>query len=277
MQCQYCGGQVQFDFCLRCGALIRIPIAKPPTSQASNSPLDDLKARVKKWFQGLDTGTKIAYALVGALIILSPIAFLFDAATTSNKPQPPVALKSSASSSSTASTPPAVVISPAERLKTAKHFLEDDRTLGALYTARSELTGIQSSDQEYAEAQKMLKEIEPEIARKEKKADAEDKARRVTEAPALREQLADNYVSVISAANPYLNFIKKKTTKAKGGYALWAVHDLFTSSSFSMGNDAGIVQAWINENSADLHRANIVRVGFMNSSGYLGYCYFDLK
>ncbi len=182
-----------------------------------------------------------------------------------------------APSSASASDAPAPANQAAERLQTAKHFLENDRSLGALYTARSELTKIQPSDGEYAEAQKMLKQIEPEIAKEEKKREAADKARAAAEAPAERERLADDYLNVISAANPHLNFIKKRLGKTKGGYALWLVHEFFTSSTFSIGDDAKLVQAWIAQNHGDLLRAGIVRVGFMNSSGYLGSCYFDLK
>lgn len=78
-------------------------------------------------------------------------------------------------------------------------------------------------------------------------------------------------------ANQHLNFIKQKTTKMKGGYALWLVHDYFTQSSFSIGQDGKLVSAWVDRNRTDLNKAKIVRVGFMNTSGYLGSCWFDLK
>lgn len=93
----------------------------------------------------------------------------------------------------------------------------------------------------------------------------------------LRQELAGDYLTVISIANPHLNFIKQKTTKIKGGYALWLVHDYFTQSSFSIGDDGKLVSAWIDQNRRDLNKAGVVRVGLMNTSGYLGSCWFDLK
>lgn len=94
---------------------------------------------------------------------------------------------------------------------------------------------------------------------------------------ALRDRLENNYRSTVAKANPYMNFIKSQITKMKGGYALWAVHDGFTQSSFSYGDDAKIVSAWIDTNREDLKKAQIKRVGFKNESGYLGSCFYDLK
>lgn len=93
----------------------------------------------------------------------------------------------------------------------------------------------------------------------------------------LRQQLGDDYLQVISAANPHLNYIRQKITKTKGGYALWLVHEFFTQSSFSIGSDAKLVSTWIDLKRSDLSKAKVVRVGFMNTNGYLGYCYFDLN
>jgi len=93
----------------------------------------------------------------------------------------------------------------------------------------------------------------------------------------LRRDLAAEYSDIIAAANPHLNFIKQKTTKVKGGYAIWAVHEYFTSSTFSIGEDAKLAQAWISRNHAELKRAGIVRVGVQNTSGWLGSCWFEVQ
>ena len=66
-------------------------------------------------------------------------------------------------------------------------------------------------------------------------------------------------------------------TEVKGGYALWLVHDFFTQSSFSIGNDAKTVKAWMFSNYSDLKEGKIVRIGLMNSSGYLGSCWLEVK
>lgn len=92
----------------------------------------------------------------------------------------------------------------------------------------------------------------------------------------LRNNLADEYLKLISLANPHLNFIKQKTTKIKGGYALWAVHEYFTANTFSIGDDAKLVQAWIARSRPELYRAGITRVGLQSARSY-GSCYFDLN
>lgn len=58
--------------------------------------------------------------------------------------------------------------------------------------------------------------------------------------------------NLVAGANPRLNYIQSKTTKMKGGYALWATHEFFTQYSFSSGNDASVVQEWIDRNRASL-------------------------
>ena len=93
----------------------------------------------------------------------------------------------------------------------------------------------------------------------------------------LREKLASNYKTTVAAANPYMNFIKSKLTKTKGGYALWAIHPMFTQSSFDVGSDAHMVRQWMAEHYDELKKAEIKRVGYKNESGYLGECWFDLK
>jgi hypothetical protein len=92
-----------------------------------------------------------------------------------------------------------------------------------------------------------------------------------------RNELADMYLALVSNANKYMNFIKKRTTKTKGGYELWAVHSGFTSRSFDYGDEAKLISAWIDSNRTELKRAGIVRVGLKNESGYLGSCWYDLN
>lgn len=101
-------------------------------------------------------------------------------------------------------------------------------------------------------------------------------ARPVLSPEQTREKLSGELLTLISVINPHLNFIKAKTTKIKGGYALWLVHEYFTENTFSIGDDAKAVQAWINRSRDELKHAGVVRVGLQNTNGYLGSCWLDL-
>lgn len=96
------------------------------------------------------------------------------------------------------------------------------------------------------------------------------------QAPQLRETLKADYESLLSEANPQLNFIGSKLTKIKGGYALWATHEYFSQFTFSIGSDAKVVQEWISANNGKLRQANIVRVGVMGRGSYPTWTYFDV-
>lgn len=100
------------------------------------------------------------------------------------------------------------------------------------------------------------------VSAKQKAADAAD----------LRFQLEGQYRDVMAKANPHLNYIESKTTKVKGGYAIWAVHTYFSSYSFKIGSDARVTSDWIIANWSALHNANVVQVGLKSDNGYGGWC-----
>jgi hypothetical protein len=246
MQCSRClfiNGHGS-GFCNKCGAPLSLPMPQQAAPQIQIP--------------------KVVWILLGifaAIVVIVAIA---------QSGKPPV-IKPTTSPSVAQPAETIATDTPAEHLKTAKHFYESDHGLGSLYAARSELTKIQPSAAEYKEAQGILKTIEPEIAKEEKKREAADKQRAAAEAPALRERLADDYVATVSAANPHLNFIKKKLVKTKGGYALWATHQFFSNYTFAVGNDAQIVWGWINANRAELKSVQIVKVGVMGEGPYSSY------
>ncbi len=92
----------------------------------------------------------------------------------------------------------------------------------------------------------------------------------------LREKLKTSYDYTMSASHTHLNFIRIKTTKIKGGYALWAQHEYFGQYTLSIGETAKVIQDWMGVNIGDLREAKIVRVGVMSAGGYGGYSYFDV-
>lgn len=100
------------------------------------------------------------------------------------------------------------------------------------------------------------------VSAKQKAEDARD----------LRFQLEGQYRDVMAKANPHLNYIESKTTKVKGGYAIWAVHTYFSEYSFKIGSDAPITSDWIVANWSSLHDANVVQVGLKSDNGYGGWC-----
>ena len=93
----------------------------------------------------------------------------------------------------------------------------------------------------------------------------------------LRAQLKENYLAVIKAANPHLNFIKASVSGGKGRYTLWAVHDYFSQFSLSIGDDAKVIQAWIHVHRDELEKANIRRVGLKGTGEYASSSWLELK
>lgn len=151
---------------------------------------------------------------------------------------------------------------PATRLEFSEKAIKEDRFADAL----EQLELIPKDAPEYKKAQTLTAAAQKGLAQQRK-----------NEAPAARERLRGQYQDLLSEANPQLNFIQSKLTKMKGGYALWAVHDYFSRYTFSIGSDAKVVQAWIDENRTELHNAEIVRVGVMGRGGFASYCWFDVR
>ncbi|HXU34849.1 MAG TPA: hypothetical protein VN937_00530, partial [Blastocatellia bacterium] len=100
---------------------------------------------------------------------------------------------------------------------------------------------------------------------------------KAADAQGLRFQLEGLYRDLMATANPHLNFITSKTTKVKGGYAIWAIHTYFNEYSFKIGSDAQITSAWIGANWSSLHDANIVQVGLKSDDGYEGSCWLKVN
>jgi hypothetical protein len=94
----------------------------------------------------------------------------------------------------------------------------------------------------------------------------------------LRETLSAEYHTLIAEQYSHLNAVGSKTTKTKGGYALWATHDFFGRYTFSAGRQARVIGQWIYENTARLKKAEINKVGVMSNERSLGdsSCWFDV-
>ena len=166
---------------------------------------------------------------------------------------------------------PAPSATPDSKLRLAR--AQTSIKIGDFDTAKIQIEFITPKDPEYAEAQRLKPIIQKGVAVQAQK-------RRETERqrlPNLRETLRLEYEQVIADANPHLNFIGSKITTVKGGYALWATHEYFSQYTFTIGNDAKVVQAWITSNEARLKEAGIVRVGVMGRGSYASWGYFDLR
>lgn len=109
------------------------------------------------------------------------------------------------------------------------------------------------------EAPKRLAVSPPEIANRE------------------RERLKEYFRSTIAAARPQLNLIGSEITEMNPGYALWAIHEVFSRDSFSKEDDAKMVSAWMAQNRSELQKANIVRVGLMGRGPSSSFCWLELK
>lgn len=158
-----------------------------------------------------------------------------------------------------------MVETPAQKLSRAQSYLEPPVTRESLRAAELIVKNITPSTVEYKQGQKLLKAAEARLSKDE-----------ADEAIRLRGQLQVEYERLLSTANPHLNYITTKLTKHKGGFALWGVHTYFSQYTFSIGDDAKIVSAWIDQNNSDLKKAGILRVGVMSKEDWGGWCWFDL-
>lgn len=177
---------------------------------------------------------------------------------------------------------------PGDQKITMAKSLQAKGDSDALKEAERYLGGVQVSDPKYSEAQSELKKLKAEALRKINEEERirtaeaaknrqEEQKRKLAQVPEMRKQLEGSFRDCVAGANTHLNFIGSRITKVKGGYAIWATHEFFTRYSFSAGNDADIVQAWINRNRQDLKDCNIVRVGLMGTGPFSSYTYFDLN
>lgn len=153
---------------------------------------------------------------------------------------------------------PLPAITNAERLAKARLSLNSSSRY-ELDVAEGHLNNILQGTPEYKEAQSLLRKVAAKRA------------------PLLREQLGADYGSVVSKANPHLNYIDTKYTRIKGGYALWATHEYFSQYTLSIGNDAHVITAWIDSHRGELKEAGVVRVGVMGRNSFASWSYFDLK
>ena len=170
------------------------------------------------------------------------------------------------SSSPSPATVKTLAETPADKLKRVQHFVES-RPLSQdlLDAAKRTLTYIPKSTAEYKEGQRLIRGAEVRLS-----------AERAAEALRLREMLQAEYEVLLSDANPHLNYIKTALSKHKGGFVLWGVHDYFSRYTFSIGDDAKVVSAWIARNRSHLEKAGIVRVGVQSQEGWGGSCWFDI-
>jgi hypothetical protein len=213
------------------------------------------------------TNGKLLALFTGALVLVGGLlwALALTYTPTKNASQPSRLTPQSASSDPS----PITVSTPAESLKRAKRYLEPPATRESILAAQLALRSIPMSATEYKEAQKLLARTDVDL----KAAEARAKAEEITK---LRDKLQVDYQRLLSDANPHLNYITTRLNKHKGGFALWAVHTYFGQYTFSIGDDAKVVSAWIERNQSELKRAGILRVGVRSSESWGGWCWFEV-
>jgi hypothetical protein len=194
------------------------------------------------------------------IAIYTPAAIYRDSAATNT-----AHTSQSPSLRPSAATVQTMVETPAEKLTRARAYLESPLTRQSISNAKSILDRIPSSAAEYREGRKLLKEAEAKL-----------QADEAQEAPRIREQLKDDYQKLLSDANPHLNYITAGLTKYKHGFALWGMHEYFSEYTFSIGDDAKVVSAWISTNRSELQKAGILRVGVKSKEGWGGSCWFEV-
>jgi hypothetical protein len=200
--------------------------------------------------------------LVGGLLWTLALTYRLPAARTSQT-------SSSTPSVGTPEPSPTAVSNPAESLQRAKRYLARPATRESILAAQVALRSIPISAAEYKEAQKLLARCEIDLNAAEAQAKQE-------EIKKLRDKLQVDYQTLLSDANPHLNYITTRLDKHKDGFVLWGVHTYFSQYTFSIGGDAKVVSAWIQRNQGDLKRAGILRVGVKSSESWGGSCWFEV-
>ena len=213
------------------------------------------------------TNGKLLALFTGALVLVGSLLWTLALTytPTKNESQPSRLTPQSASSDPS----PITVSTPAESLKRAKRYLEPPATRESILAAQLALRSIPMSATEYKEAQKLLARTDVDL----KAAEARAKAEELTK---LRDKFQVDYQRLLSDANPHLNYITTRLNKHKGGFALWGVHTYFGQYTFSIGDDAKVVSAWIGRNQSELKRAGILRVGVRSSESWGGWCWFEV-
>jgi hypothetical protein len=214
------------------------------------------------------TDRKLLALFVGAVILVGGLLWSLALTFTLPNESAPQPAKSTAQPSNPSSSP-ITVSAPAENLKRAKRYLESPTTRESIIAAQLALRSIPLSATEYKEAQKLLTRSELDLKAVEARVKAE-------EATQLRDTLRFDYERLLAEANPHLNYITAKLSKHKSGFALWGVHTYFSQYTFSIGDDAKVVSAWIEKNQTDLKKAGILRVGVKSRESWSGSCWFDL-
>lgn len=218
---------------------------------------------------GMSVGGKIALVVIVGFCIVTGGCFACAAWIWNNAQQDPKLKQALANYNSASKPTPSPVRTPklsdADKLAQAHYIIEHYTAELDLVRAKDFLSEIPDTAPEYMEAKRLLGQLEPRIRKAA-----------IAEAPAIREQLAEDYRQTIATANSHLNFIQKKITKVKGGYAIWAVHTYFSEYSFKIGSDAHVTSNWIISNLERLHNANIVQVGLKSDNGYSGSCWLKV-
>ncbi|HEV2704947.1 MAG TPA: hypothetical protein VGV59_03425 [Pyrinomonadaceae bacterium] len=258
--CTRCGTQnhVGASYCASCGG----PLIPPQTSDAYYE-------QQKKKQNSLFIAALIA---IGAVFVITIVWLI--AGDDARSSRPATLNANSAKSSPT----PNNNLSPAERVAAAKKMLQADKLgVNEFIIVQGQLLSIPKDAPEYKEAQVLSKSLdEKKLKQDAEQQRAEAKAAQ-ERAPALREELKENYRRTVAEAMPHLNFIGGKLTRTKGGYALWATHEFFSQYTFSAGDEARLVSDWMDRHRADLKASGIVRVGVMGEGPYASYVSFEVK
>lgn len=242
---------------------IEISLSRQTVNVMSQSPTGSEYPAIPK--SGMTTGAKIALGVIlGSCIVMGGCfacaTFIFDRSIKN--------LNLNASSTAKPSESPSGSSSrlPDSKLEQGRQIMERYTAWRDLLKAKETLSEIPAGAPEYTEAKRLLDQLEPRI----RKAEA-------VEAPQLRERLAESYRKTIATSNSHLNFITKKITKVKEGYAIWAVHDFFSQFTLSAGGDAQVVTTWIIANYDELQQAQIKQVGFWGSGPFGSRCWLPVS
>lgn len=212
MQCSNCGRENPPDslFCNACGTAAQ---PSPQYQQAMNSQQQSPLTSVKVWWNNQTQNTQLIILLGISVLIL----IIIISATINNSPnrQASAPATNSNTRSQSAATNTAPAIPASVHLANAKKALADgyvpsgkNKAWGRVKDARESLQLINYTDKEYAEAQKLLREVERREAEIEEW--SKTAARKLVAEQMERNYLEKNMDVTVTVSGPNNTTIKLK-------------------------------------------------------------------
>jgi hypothetical protein len=223
-------------FCGSCGRSLDSPDNQPPT--APPEPITNFSTPIFAQNRKTKSSVLKVSLLLSAIILIILIALILGVGKKAK----------------TVSTPNQKIVSAAEKI------LSIQSDVDAMYKAR-ELVEKGATTPEYKAMQRRLNFAESSPLHKE----AQKLSSKISGLilPALQQQLALEYKTLLEELYPHLNFIEADFHIGM----LRGRHEYFSEYTFKSGSEVRVIQNWIRKNQSRLEEAEVMMVGIQQRNG----------